>query len=158
MKHEPILHDTWSPCPPGTLSRCGERAKGKVRLRRMATSAAVAVVLFAGLLAGNRLLFQETLFPGETQHGGLWCHEVAVAIPSMVAGELSAEQKSQVEIHLQNCPRCRALLKRMQQEQMQGDRISLYRGSVPCCDECRAAELSQDGLRSTVLVATIVQP
>ena len=43
---------------------------------------------------------------GERLAGGLWCHEVLAVLSDYLDGELSVEQRRQIEDHLRECDTC----------------------------------------------------
>ena len=102
----------WEDCPAGTLAtlvqsqQAAQHRESRKKLA-VASGAVVAVVIAVALIMPQ--LTQQDGF-----HGGISCIDVRAQLAEYQAGNLSVATASKVEIHLKECPPCRALWKEMQ--------------------------------------------
>lgn len=113
MKTPPEPPPSWEPLEPGWLPQVAKARQG--RLRRRAALRKLGVGLGAGVLlgAGWALWDRRTLLQGP-DYGGLACHEVVRQLPDYLQQRLAEPVRQQMETHLAHCPKCQAVLRRMQ--------------------------------------------
>ncbi len=107
--------DDWQPCPPGELKRMADRIRLRERrkaLKKMgAAGAALLVAVGGGYLAKE--WFDQ---PREYHFGGIACSEVMPLLPDYRAGKLDELLRNQVSEHLDKCPNCGPMYRRMLDE------------------------------------------
>ncbi len=112
MNTESAHQDQWDACPAGELQRMVGRIKAR-RQRRLLTqvgsTAAALLTAFAAAFFTTGWLRQ----PTECRFGGIACSEVKPLLPDFLAEKLDAELARKVDIHLQQCPDCGPMYRRM---------------------------------------------
>lgn len=101
----------WDRCPPGKLFGLGRRLRGRKTRRQFLKGAAAAVgVLVTGGAFGLWWAARRTR---EFDFGGITCSQVIPLMGDYMARKLPLADQTRVGEHLALCPRCRALLEKM---------------------------------------------
>jgi len=110
--------DGWLPCPPGTLAGLSSNLKSQERWTQVRRVSSVAAALMIAVAAGVWYTGQQP--PGMENHsyGGITCVEVRDSMPQMMDGSASQELMMKVQAHLDECPRCAELAKKMKEREM----------------------------------------
>ena len=113
MKTPPESPPSWEPLEAGWLAKVA-RAK-QDRLRRRAALQKLGVGLGAGVLLGvGWAAWNRRVSLQGPDYGGLACHEVVRQLPDYLEQRLPEPVRQQMETHLAQCPKCQAVLRRMQ--------------------------------------------
>lgn len=115
-------NETWSDCPPETLTALASvlrRRQRWHRIQRIVTVTA-AVLIIAG--AGQYVITQSS----QQQHGGpsyagISCVEVSQLLPDYIAGKVSDGQRAKIAAHLELCSSCRGLERSLRDLQRSAD-------------------------------------
>jgi hypothetical protein len=94
--------------------------------------------------------------PQESYFGGIACHEVQEQMPAMLAGTLPVELKARIEAHLQQCPACREMMRKMQTGQaVASGHHEHWAASCPQCRQ-RFAQAVVNALGTMEIEGTVV--
>lgn len=107
----------WEPCPSGELGRLVRRMESEPQRMavKWATGAVAATALLALLVVG---VYRMRQLPGmEYNFGGVTCSEVRARMQQYLAGEIDAELRERLEVHLAKCPQCAKLKQQMMEEE-----------------------------------------
>jgi len=112
-----VPEETWSECPPGTMTQLQRHMRG-IRRREFAQRIAVSSAL-AGLVLVGAWSVQHAVTPSSTSYGGVSCEFVLSNLNAYSAGELTLDQQASVGEHLLLCPTCRAKMDAMSRQPIQ---------------------------------------
>jgi hypothetical protein len=104
--------DEWIACCPGELQRMVGRIKNRQRrqfLIQLGAAASTIVVLGAG----GYFALRQSEQPTEYRYGGIACSEVMPLLPEYRVGKLDPELTRQITVHLEKCPNCGPMYRRM---------------------------------------------
>ena len=110
--------DSWTECGPGTLGIYANRQKSRILKQRLVGVGGVASICLLALLAWNSFMPGTTVKPNtktsmEPNYGGIVCSSVKAVANAHLAGTLDAETSQKIELHLQECPLCRAFMEQL---------------------------------------------
>ena len=108
--------EPWGACPTGEIARMVERVRGRRRRRRtVRIGGAVAGLLV--MVAVGTLAVSQLSGPAEYRYGGIGCSDTRPLLEQYAAGRLDAETTGRIDAHLEQCPHCGPLYRKMKSGQ-----------------------------------------
>lgn len=141
---------SWEPCQSDFLAGISSQKHVAKRRRRSARRVAAASACLAFLAIGVWGVSSLTRGPAENYFGGVSCSQVRESIPEMMAGGLAPKLSEQIEVHLQQCPRCQQLLEEMRAMAPQVESIGL---KLPASPEESVAMVESGPARYSLAIA-----
>lgn len=146
--------DAWEPCPPGELHRLVNSTRMFRRARTIRRSVlaggAATIVAFAAWITVSQLLPQQHCI------AGLYCKEVRLEMPDLIAMRLAPERAEQLKAHIALCADCRRLKEAMESKKATSFDHYLHDGNCPHCNR-RATLAIADAARNLTDAAFIGQ-
>lgn len=115
----------WEPCPQGALSQFAQQHQAHQRRQFLIKTSGIAggILVTAGI---GYVAFREPSVD-DLEFGGITCTEVRAKAPRYMAGELDEVLSKKIEIHLEQCPQCPVLMKKMMDDMKQSAGLDLTR-------------------------------
>lgn len=117
MNKTPHHPDQWDACPAGELEQVAQQMRSQRRVRTLAQLSAPAAVLVLALVVGG-VVVQQIRNSTDPAVGDITCAKVRLLMDDYIAGKLSGPLANQVKAHVEKCPHCSALYKKMTRSRM----------------------------------------
>jgi len=115
----------WSACDSGLIADLVQRRRNRRRTVFAAQLAGGALLggLLAFLVTGELRPFAKSQSAQEFHYGGISCTEVRSHLGSYLKGDVDEPTAARIRVHLNECPHCAALLKRMRDDNRRTGRL-----------------------------------